>query len=264
MAKKTENKELTPVKVKKKVSSKGVKTLKNEEKKEETKEKKVSKPKVEKFTADVFFHIFVEGWKNIFCYKGRSSRVELWSFMLINTVISVILQLHLGYTTLSPNYLILANDAGIGIDEISRNIMYANYAFYLSIILPMIPMISMFVRRMHDLNRLAWKGYLEQVVMGMIVLSLLIIGIDELAGTKFEYTILAMAVCFVTILYSVLYYGLKFLIVTLFYKGEDKKNEFGEPKFKSAYDDELALKLTIFYILFVSTIGMLYWGVWYF
>ncbi len=261
MVKKSEIKEVT----KKKVASKGVKSVKkNEEMKKEAVVKKASAPKAKVFTPDMFLHIFVEGWKKIFCYKGRSSRVELWSFMLVNTVVSVVLQLHLSYTVLSPNYLVLANNAGIGVEEIARNIMFANYAFYLSIILPLFPIIAMLVRRMHDLNRLAWKGYLEQVVMGIIVLSLLIVGIDELAGTKFEYTILAMAVCFVTILYSVLYYGLKFLIVTLFYKGEDKKNEFGEPKFKSEYDDELALKLSVFYVLFVATIGMLYWGVWYF
>ena len=265
MVKKAENKEVMPVKGKKKTTSKTVKSVGEiDETKELVKVKKEVASKVKLFTPDMFFHIFIDGWKKIFCYKGRSSRVELWSFMLVNTVVSVILQLHLNYTVLSPRYQVMANNAGIGAGEIARNITLANYAFYLSIILPLFPILAMLVRRMHDLNRLAWKGYLEQVVMGVIVLSLLIIGIDELAGTKLEYTILAMAVCFVTILYSVLYYGLKFIIVTLFYKGNDKKNEFGEPKFKSDYDDELALKLSIFYILFVATIGMLYWGVWYF
>ena len=215
------------------------------------------------FTPDMFFKIFYEGWINCFKLTGRTSRVELWAFLLVNAVISSIIQLKCNYI-LSPNFLIEANTKGFSIDKIDTYVAWAELLLWGSILLPLIPIFSMLVRRMHDLDRLAWHGYIEQVFMGVVVLSMLIIGIDELKYTSLEYTLLAMFVCFITILYSVLYYGFKFLIVTLFYKGNEKKNRFGEPKFKSAYDDELALKLTIFYILFVLTIGLLYWGVWYF
>ena len=240
--------------LKKKVSPKR-KTIKKEtiNSVEEVKNEKDLSNKVEIkfFTPDMFFKIFYEGWKKSFDLKGRTSRVELWAFMIVNVVISSIIQLRCNYV-LSSRFLVDANILGYSIEKIDTYVVWAESIF------------SMLVRRMHDLGRLAWHGYLEQVFMGVVVLLLLIVGIDELKYTSLEYTMLAMGVCFVTILYSVFYYGLKFLIVTLFYKGNENKNRFGEAKFKSQYDDEFALRLSVFYILFILTIGMLYLGMWYF
>ena len=211
----------------------------------------------------MFFKIFYDGWKRSFDLKGRTSRVELWAFLIVNAVISTIIQLRCNYI-LSPRFLIDANILGYSIEKIDTYVTWAEWLFWGSMLLPLIPIFSMLIRRMHDLGRLAWHGYLEQVFMGAVVLWLLIVGIEELKYTSLEYTMLAMGVCVVTILYSVLYYGFKFLIVTLFYKGNENKNRFGEAKFKSQYDDEFALKLSVFYILFILTIGMLYLGMWYF
>jgi uncharacterized membrane protein YhaH (DUF805 family) len=217
----------------------------------------------EKFTPDLFFKIFFEGWKNIFNLKGRSSKFEVWCFLLVNTVLSVIIQLRALYV-MSAEFLMNANMRGLNLEEIESRIAWAEFSFWCSLILPMIPLGAMLVRRMHDLGKLAWQGYLEQVFMGVVVLSMLLVGIDELGGTHLEYIALALSVCFITILYSVFYYGIKFLVVTLFNKGDEGENEYGLPRYEGEMYEELSLKFCVLYVLFIMTIGMLYWGNWYF
>lgn len=217
----------------------------------------------DKFTPDMFFKIFFEGWKRCFDLEGRTSRLELWVFIIMNTLISVIIQLQCGYI-LSSRFLVAANEMGFSIDKIESYICWASFFYGVSIIVPLIAIGAMMIRRMHDLGRAAWHGYVEQIFMGVVVLSLLVVAIDSLSNTDYAYTILAMGVCFVTIFYSVLYYCLKFLGTTLYYKGDEKKNEFGNPNFVGRYYDDLALKFGNFYILFILTIAMLYLGVWYF
>lgn len=216
-----------------------------------------------KITPDLFFKVFYEGWKNSFNLKGRTSRLELWCFLLVNTVLSVIVQLKSSYF-LSSKFLIDANVLGYSIEKIDTYVGIAQVFYWGSFLLPLIPIFSMFVRRMHDLGKLAWYGYLEQVFMGVVVMCILMLAVEELENTNFELLILFLSGCFVTFLYSVLYYSLKFLIVTLFYKGDEAKNEYGEARFTEKVYDEFALKLSIFYVLYVMTVGMLYLGVWYF
>ncbi len=223
----------------------------------------VNEKKEDKFTPDMFFKIFYEGWKNCFNLNGRASRLELWVFIIMNTIISVIVQLQCGYF-LSSRFLVNANSAGFSLDKIESCITWASFFYGISIIVPLFPIMAMFVRRMHDLGKLAWHGYLEQIFMGVVVVSMLLFAMDCLSDTDYAYTVLALAVCFVTFLYSVLYYCLKFLGTTLYYKGDEIENKFGKPKFVGKYYDALALKFGNFYLLFLFTIAMLYWGVWYF
>lgn len=215
------------------------------------------------FTPDMIFKIFFNGWKNVFNLKGRSSKLEFWCFLLVNSVLSAIVQLHSSYI-LSPSYLMNANMRGYSLEQIEQNIAWASLCFWMSLLLPLIPLGSMLVRRMHDIGRASWHGYLEQVFMGGVVMSMLLISIDELEGTDLEYTILALSVCFITIFYSVMFYGLKFLISCFFLKGEDGENEFGKPCIFGEKYDELSLKFAVFYFLFIFTIGLLYLGNWYF
>ena len=223
----------------------------------------ISDSNLDKITPDLFFKIFYEGWKNIFNLKGRSSRLELWCFLLVNAVLSVVIQLQSSYY-LSPRFLMDANLLGYGIEKIDVCVRIAQICYWGSFFLPLIPIFSMLVRRMHDLGKLAWYGYLEQVFMGVVVMGILVLTIDELQNIGFELLTLFLSGCFVTFLYSVLYYSLKFLIVALFYKGDEAKNEYGEARFTGKVYDEFALKLSIFYVLYIMTVGMLYLGVWYF
>lgn len=216
----------------------------------------------DKITPDIFFKIFYEGWRDCFKLKGRCSKLELWCFLLVNTVLSATIQLGSGYF-LSPKFLVDANVLGYSIEKIDTYVCIAQIFYWGSMFLPLVPIFSMMVRRMHDLGKLAWYGYLEQIFMGVVVMSILVQAIEELSNAGFVLLALFLSGCFVTFLYSVLYYSFKFLIVTLFYIGDETVNDYGEPRYTGIMYDNFALKMSIFYVLYVLTIVCLYLGVWY-
>ncbi|MBS5833721.1 MAG: DUF805 domain-containing protein [Acetobacter sp.] len=197
------------------------------------------------------------GWKKTFTLRGRSSRFELWTFLLVNSVLTVIIQLKCSYI-LSPRFLRAANDMGYSLPKIENYILAAETLFYLVILLPLFPVGSLLIRRMHDLNRLAWRNYLEPVFMGVVVLSMINLTVASLANTDFAYTIMLLSICFVTILYGVGFYGLKFLIMTLFYRGDAEKNNYGPARYNDDEHEERALNLSCWYFLFMGTVGLLY------
>lgn len=206
---------------------------------------------------DILLKLWFDGWKKTFRLTGRSSRFELWSFLLINTVLMVIVELRCAYI-LSPRFLRNANLMGYSWDKIDTYITTAEIVFWLAILIPLFPLGSMLIRRMHDINRLAWQNCLEPAFMGMVVVSMLSIALTELSNTDYSYTALLLGVCFVTTLYSVMFYGLKFVIMTFFYKGNPSLNKYGPAAFNDDIHEELALNFSCLYFLFIATIGLLY------
>ena len=128
---------------------------------------------------DNLFKIWFEGWKKTFVLRGRSSRFELWTFMLFNSLLMIAIQLKCSYI-LSPRFLRDANNMGFSIDKIENYIIFAEILFYIVLVVPLFPLGSMLIRRMHDLNRLAWHNHLEPVFMGVVVLSMINIAITSL------------------------------------------------------------------------------------
>ncbi len=218
--------------------------------------KKTPQPKPQ-FQITELFKVWFEGWKNTFNLKGRSSRFELWTFLLFNAVLAAIVQLKCSYY-MSERFLRAAADAALDLDTIERYIANAEIIFYLSFLIPFIPFCTMLIRRMHDLNKLAWKNYMEPIFMGCVVISMLFIALTELENTDYAYTALLLSVCFVTILYSVGFYGLKVLIMTMFYRGNTNANEFGAARYNDDTHEEHALNLSCIWALFVLTIGSMW------
>ncbi len=206
---------------------------------------------------DNLFKIWFEGWKKTFVLRGRSSRFELWTFMLFNSLLMIAIQLKCSYI-LSPRFLRDANNMGFSIDKIENYIIFAEILFYIVLVVPLFPLGSMLIRRMHDLNRLAWHNHLEPVFMGVVVLSMINIAITSLTNTVYAYIAMFLSVCFIAILYGVGFYSLKFLIMTMFYRGDKVKNKYGEPKYTDEEHEEKALNLSCVYFLFIGTIGLLY------
>lgn len=208
-------------------------------------------------TADTLIKVWFDGWKKTLHLQGRSSRFELWTFMLLNSLITVVIELKCAYY-FSSRFLRSANAAGYSLDKIDQYVTTAETIFYLCIFIPLFPIGSLLVRRMHDLGKLAWQNCLEPIFMGTVVLSMLLLALNELTNTDYAYTALMLSICFVTMLYSVCFYSLKFLIQTMFYRGDDKTNEYGNAHYKTAIDEDRALNLSCFYFLFILTIGILY------
>lgn len=197
------------------------------------------------------------GWRQTFNLKGRSSRFEFWAFLLLNSILMVVIQLKCAYV-MSERYLLSAYAEGYSLETISRNITFAELIFYLTIFIPLFPLISLLVRRMHDLGKIAWEKYFEPLFMSVVVLSLLLVALLELNNTDYAYTMLCLGVCFVTLLYGAGFYGLKILIMAMFYRGETEANNFGVSQYNSDEYEAQALNLSCFYFLFIVTIFLLY------
>lgn len=208
-------------------------------------------------TADTLIKVWFDGWKKTLHLQGRSSRFELWAFMLLNSLLTVVIELKCAYY-FTPRFLRQANAAGYSLDKIDHYITTAEIVFYLCIFIPLFPIGSLLVRRMHDLGKLAWQNCLEPIFMGTVVLSMLLLALNELNDTDYAYTALMLSICFVTMLYSVGFYSLKFLIQTMFYRGDTQANEYGKALYKTDTDENRALNLSCFYFLFILTIGVLY------
>lgn len=89
---------------------------------------------------------YTGGWRNIFNYKGCASRKEFWGFILINLSALNLYSAITGMLTLTGN----------GIIDI---LLYLSMGFSLQLLfisILIIPVMSLGVRRMHDIGRSGW------------------------------------------------------------------------------------------------------------
>jgi uncharacterized membrane protein YhaH (DUF805 family) len=85
------------------------------------------------------FFYYIEAWKKIADFKGRSRRYEFWSFMIINVILSTICDC-------LDLYFFGNSDLYSSIDPIST-------IFELIVL---VPTFAVSVRRLHDTDRSAW------------------------------------------------------------------------------------------------------------
>lgn len=208
-------------------------------------------------SAATLIKTWFDGWKQTFNLKGRSSRFELWAFLLLNSILMVIIQLKCSYT-MSERFLRAANQAGYTLTQIENRIIIAETVFYLTLFVPLFPIVALLIRRMHDLGKLAWANYFEPVFMSVVAMSLLFLTLLELQKTDYEYIAMLLSVCFITTFYGAGFYGLKTLITAMFYRGDTAANQFGEARYNDDEHEAHALNLSCLYFLFVMTIGALY------
>lgn len=265
MVKKAQTENSVPQKKTKRMPVKSATVANTAEKRKDTQKSKktaIIQPAAEKkgdalLSPLVLWSVWLDGWKKTFTLRGRSSRFELWIFLLLNSVLTTIIQLKCSYI-LSPRFLLNANNRGYSLDTIDSYITAAEIGFYLVILLPLFPIGSMLIRRMHDLNRLAWTNYLEPVFMGGVVLSGINLALSALSNTDYAYTAMLLSACFIALLYGTGFYALKFLIMTLFYRGDAEKNNYGPAGYNDAKHEEEALNISCIYFLFIMTVGLLY------
>lgn len=208
-------------------------------------------------SAAALIKTWFDGWRQTFNLKGRSSRFELWAFLLLNSILMVIVQLKCSYT-MSDRFLRAANLAGYSLTQIENRIIIAETVFYLTVFLPLFPIVSLIIRRMHDLGKLAWANYFEPVFMSVVAMSLLFLTLLELQKTDYEYIAMLLSVCFITTFYGAGFYALKTLITAMFYRGDANANQFGDARYNDDEHETHALNLSCLYFLFILTIGALY------
>jgi uncharacterized membrane protein YhaH (DUF805 family) len=222
--------------------------------------KKTLKNTNENLDALVLVKVWFEGWKKTFTLEGRSSRFELWTFILLNSILAIIAQLRCSYI-MSDRFITDAHAQGYTIERIESNIIIAEIVFAIATLLPLAPTFSMLIRRMHDLGELAWKKYLEPVFMASATFGILGYALLSIPDNDHAYLSMLISVFLITLFYSILFYSAKFMIKTLFYTGDSKKNEYGKALFKDEKYEEQALNFICLYILFILTIGTLYLAV---
>jgi len=213
----------------------------------------------------IILKVWLDGWKKAFVLKGRSSRFELWIFMLVNSILTMGIQLQCSYV-LSDRYLRSAHAQGYSLNMIENHIILAEIILYAVFIIPLFPLGSLMIRRMHDIGRLAWQNCLEPAFMSMVSMWVLLLSINYISDLSYTMNIptivsliaLFAYVCFIISIYALGYYGIKFLIMTMFYRGDEKANRYGTNEYSSPAHEEWALNLSCLYFLFIGTIALLY------
>lgn len=204
---------------------------------------------------------FIDGFKNIFNYTGRTSRFEFWGFGFVSMLLAIIA----GAISL-PLFIDEQQNGGI-----TSAILLFVIAFIITLAL-----LSMAVRRLHDVGFKGWKGFFAPLTYTFIVLCGLfgwaqyeIISIMKSGGfdlssdllIAMQYAIMtanktAFGIGFIFFVIALLihiYYLFKTFIVVGFFEGESNSNEYGDPKF----NNECYRNITIRYIAIYYTVSAL-------
>ena len=188
------------------------------------------------------FCAWARAYKNLFNFKGRTSRFEFWSSMLINMF--VILLLVSGVAFAMPH--------AHKITTVLAILFYiAEVFFYL----------SLFVRRLHDAGYGAWKGFFRP-----FVLYWLLTGILSAAGTAYalqggkiysgfstgeSFIILGCGAATLLVMMFYGYYSLKIFIAAGFFEEERGANQYGTASFYDAGHKAKSLRYAAIYLLFL-------------
>ncbi len=182
------------------------------------------------------WHSWVNAYKNIFNFKGRTSRFEFWSFMLINLFMFMIVGGILAFIPNTVVYLVL-----------SLILCIAEIFVYLSI----------FTRRLHDAGYSAWKGFFKPLVFSWFFTLLIWFGAvfcqdayPENTGTLLT---LYSFVIFAMLMY--IYYTIKIFIAAGFFEEEHNANVYGAASF---IDDAHKNKSLIYASLYILSMFILY------
>ena len=190
---------------------------------------------------------WARAYKNIFNFKGRTSRYEFWAFTLINLFFALIFGL--GGTLLL--YAFVSSKIGI-----SYLLVFLLVSFLVGL--------SISVRRIHDTGYSAWKGFYRPFVYTMFAFIVAIVLCGIVAAfdmqNNYESSPWLVSLCGLLIACAILiicYYSTKIGVVVSYYESEEKDNEYG----KIAYNDEkhkmLGLRYTVWFLVIISTISFI-------
>ena len=180
---------------------------------------------------------FVNGYKNIFNFKGRSSRYEFWSFMVINFLFCLIL-----------GGCIIALSGFMG--ELITGIVVILLG-----IIETIVYLSLVVRRIHDTNHSAWKGFFRPAICCIVVYFCALLYLSFVINGKniFELDNLllptGLSIVALSGVLAYIYYALKIFVVAGFIEEDAKENSFGAPKVLSDEQKCKLIKVIVSYFM---------------
>ncbi len=172
---------------------------------------------------------WLHAYKNMFNFKGRTSRYEFWSFMLINIFVLLLFSLGLEFITSS----MLSTVFGVVIYLIQIMV-------YLSI----------FTRRLHDAGYSAWKGFFRPLLISWVLTFASAFYIALYTPTNpyaLQLSLLVAAVFLIT--YG--YYCIKTFIAAGFFEEERNANVYGAASFIDDAHKMRGLRYASIYLLII-------------
>lgn len=220
-------------------------TLKNFEqvKSERNAEKSVASSKSGLWAA------FINGYKKIFNFSGRTSRYEFWAFMLSNLIVA---SLALPLLLWGAALLVKSGTAILAV-------------LVLALVVEVVVFLSLTVRRLHDAGVSAWKGYFRPVIASFLTLLLMIfgamglvsvVGEDALKETLWQCISVFYGLVFIAMMIVFMYYTSKIGIVSSYYEGESTDNLYGSAEFNDDYHKAKGLQYTVLCLTIVSLFYM--------
>lgn len=191
------------------------------------------------------FGAWADAYKNIFNFRGRTSRYEFWSFMLINFFV----------ITAFMGGMAIASDGAS--DKMALLMMGLTAIFY---VVEMLVALSIAVRRLHDTGNTAWKGFFAPMVVTLALGIGLMFAAEYYLPDESELYMMtemsdllpslltALALVVLAVIY--LYYAVKTFITVCFIEEDCAVLESGEPRYTDAVYKKRAVKYaSIYYIV---------------
>ena len=138
---------------------------------------------------------YLDCLKKYFQFKGRSSRYDFWSFILINVLV---------------NFLLGVFDGMLGTSGM-LSVLYSLGVF--------IPMLAIQVRRLHDINKSGWWLALPfgAIFFASMISGILTYSLDEPSSLPALTGLIALA-------------AMGLMIYWFAKKGDEKANDYGQPE----------------------------------
>lgn len=172
---------------------------------------------------------WIHAYKNMFNFKGRTSRYEFWSFMLINIFALLLFSLGLELTTHS----LLSAALGVVI-------YLVQFVVYLSI----------FTRRLHDAGYSAWKGFFRPLLISWLLTIASAFNLAFHTPTN-PYALQLSLLVAAVFLISYGYYGIKTFVAAGFFEEERNANVYGAASFIDDAHKMRGLRYASIYLLII-------------
>lgn len=180
------------------------------------------------------FGAWARAYKNIFNFKGRTSRYEYWAYAFFNMFFAFFVYTGLGI--ISENTIVKTGQPCAWCEGFSSFLMFV----WLLIA------VSLTVRRLHDCGYAAWKGFFRPMIVWCVIMFLLSAASTYLKVEKADInsimTIIIGSVAIIAFV-AIIYYICKISIVSGFYEEEKADNTYGAPM----YNDDCYKKYGIRY-----------------
>lgn len=195
------------------------------------------------------FGAWADAYKNIFNFKGRASRFEFWSFILINFFVSL---------AFIWGIILLPYNSSDSYEMLVAGVMIA------FMVVQTIINLSLSVRRIHDTGNSAWKGFYRPLVCVIVLIMALGFASDYYlpdedsfkADTHTDFlSVLGILLVLAILGVIYLYYLFKMIITVCFIEEDTNVLEWGEARYTDALYKKRALRYAAIYfviMVFVS------------